>query len=199
MAINPSTKYTGQIDTSDSTGYPYGKAQNVTAAGDGTGTPLEQDWVNDWFGFIQALLGDDPDGAVTPSGTPEKVGASQLLDALDNRYATRPHNPICPTCWGKVQTNGSGGIASSAGSGFTASITGDSILIDIDPNLTAQPTAIVATYWPTTAESTSAYFCTIHSTSNASFTINVFDDTGTQEDSAFNPQIVSFIVMGGGG
>lgn len=74
------TKYSGQIDTSDPVGYPEGKAQNVSSQGAGDGTPLERDWLNDFMGFAQALLKRN-DGA-NPSGTPEKVGASQLLDSL---------------------------------------------------------------------------------------------------------------------
>lgn len=85
MAIVPSTNYSGQIDTSDSTAYPQGKAQNVTVAGDGTGTPLEKAWVNDLWGFLQALL--DRAG-ITPSGDPDEVGASDYLDALEARYRT---------------------------------------------------------------------------------------------------------------
>lgn len=85
MAINPSTKYPGQIDTSDSTGYPYGKAQNITVSGDGTGTPWEKDLVNDVFGFQQALL---KSVNATPTGTADKVGASQYLDALNTRLGT---------------------------------------------------------------------------------------------------------------
>lgn len=77
--INPSTKYPSQIDTTDPVGYPQGKAKNVGTPGDGTGTPLERDWVNDVFGFFQAVLAWF---GTTPSGTPEKVGASQVLTAL---------------------------------------------------------------------------------------------------------------------
>jgi hypothetical protein len=84
MAIVPSSKYTGQIDTSDAN-YPQGKAQNVATAGDGTGTPLEKDWVNDIWGFLQALL----DSAnITPSGSPDKVGTSDYLDAINTRLGT---------------------------------------------------------------------------------------------------------------
>lgn len=79
MAISPKTVYPGQIDTSDLVGYPEGAAQNVTVAGDGTGTPLEERMLNDVLGFQQALLADV---GATPSGTPDKVGASQYLDAV---------------------------------------------------------------------------------------------------------------------
>lgn len=79
MAINPSSAYSGQVDTTDSAGYPYGRAHNEAIIGDGTGTPLEEKWVSDLFGFEQALLGA---AGLTPSGTPDKVGASQYLDAI---------------------------------------------------------------------------------------------------------------------
>ena len=85
MAIVPSTKYTGQIDTSDLDAYPHGKAKNVVTAGDGSGTPLEKDWVNDLWGFLQSLL--DIAG-ITPSGDPDEVGASDYLDAMEARYRT---------------------------------------------------------------------------------------------------------------
>ena len=79
MAISPRTRYPGQIDITDPAGYPEGAAQNVTVSGDGTGTPLEKDLTNDVLGFQQALLAA---AGLTPSGTPEKVGASQYLDAV---------------------------------------------------------------------------------------------------------------------
>jgi len=78
MALDPSVEYVGQVDTSDA-GYPYGKPQNVTVEGDGTGTPLEAALVSDIFGFQQALLVAT---GITPSGTPDKVGGSQYLQAL---------------------------------------------------------------------------------------------------------------------
>jgi hypothetical protein len=79
MAINPSIRYSGRTDTSDPA-YPRGKARNVAVVGDGTGTPWEKDLVNDLFGFQQALLGA---ALIVPSGTPDKVGASQYLDAVE--------------------------------------------------------------------------------------------------------------------
>jgi len=81
MAINPSVKYVGKI-TAPSVDYPYGKAQNITVPGDGTGTPWEKDLLNDIFGFQQALLDD---ASEVPSGIPEKVGASQYLKVLFKR------------------------------------------------------------------------------------------------------------------
>lgn len=79
MALIPKNRYPGQVDPSDTVSYPHGKAQNVTSPGDGTGTPWEQDLVNDIFGFQQALL--DAAG-IHPSGVPDRVGDSQYLDAI---------------------------------------------------------------------------------------------------------------------
>ena len=84
MAINPNTRYPGQTDTTDPTGYPYGKARNIVTPGDGTGTPYERDVVSDIWGFFQALLGA---ASIVPSGTPDKVGASQYLTAIQGLIA----------------------------------------------------------------------------------------------------------------
>jgi len=78
MALIPSTRYSGQVETGDA-GYPQGKARNAGAFQDGTGTPLERDWMNDLWGFLQALLAR---ARITPTNTPDRVGASQYLDAV---------------------------------------------------------------------------------------------------------------------
>ena len=79
MAINPETQYPGKIAPSTPE-YPYGSARNITTLGDGTGTPWEAALVNDIFGFQQALLSA---AGVVPTGTPDKVGASQYLEAVN--------------------------------------------------------------------------------------------------------------------
>lgn len=79
MAIDPSTKYPGQVDTTDASGYPHGRARNATELNDGTGTPLEEAWLSDDWGFKQALLAE---AGLSPSGEPDKVGASQYLEAI---------------------------------------------------------------------------------------------------------------------
>lgn len=78
MALVPSVRYSGQVETGDA-GYPQGKARNAGAYQDGTGTPLEKDWLNDVWGFLQALLDR---ARITPSGSADRVGASQYLDAV---------------------------------------------------------------------------------------------------------------------
>lgn len=78
MALDLTIVYGPQVISSDP-GYPYGKARNVTVSGDGTGTPWEAALVNDIIGFFQALL---VAASATPSGDPDKVGASQYIDAI---------------------------------------------------------------------------------------------------------------------
>jgi hypothetical protein len=77
--IIPSAKYPSQIDVTDLSNYPQGKARNVTASGDNTGTPFEKSWINDWFGFQQAAV---VAAGITPSGSPDTVIASDLLNAV---------------------------------------------------------------------------------------------------------------------
>lgn len=77
MAIDPSAKFTN-ILTPDAD-YPFGAARNVSSPGDGTGTPLDEAWLNDLWGLLQKLL--DASGT-TPSGTPDTVQSSQYYQAL---------------------------------------------------------------------------------------------------------------------
>lgn len=106
MALNPAARYPSQIATGDG-GYPLGKARDVSVAGDGTGTPLEKDWLNDIWGFFQSLLVET---AIAASGTPDKVGfgLSQYLQAIQtlvNRVGVHVverqggwiHVPLAPT------------------------------------------------------------------------------------------------------
>lgn len=78
MAIRPEIKYPGRT-TPASDAYPLGSAQDITTPGDGTGTPLQKDWINDIWGFLQALLAATD---ITPSGTPDTAQNSQYLQAL---------------------------------------------------------------------------------------------------------------------
>lgn len=78
MAINPETKYPGQI-TPSSPAYPYGQARNITSPNDGTGTPWEAALINDAFGFQQAIL---QAAGVVPSGSPETALVSQYLQSM---------------------------------------------------------------------------------------------------------------------
>lgn len=77
MALIPGTRYPAQTDTDSD--YPQGKARNAGSYQDGSGTPLEKDWLNDLFGLQQALLAA---AGITPSGDPDTAVASQYLEAL---------------------------------------------------------------------------------------------------------------------
>jgi hypothetical protein len=92
MALIPSAQYPSQVDTGDA-GYPQGKARNATTFQDGTGTPLEKSWINDVWGFLQALLAS---ADVTPSGTPDAVGASDYLTALQAVAVTAAKTALDP-------------------------------------------------------------------------------------------------------
>lgn len=85
MAINPNSAFPGKT-AGTSPAYPYGRARNVTAPGDGTGTPLDQLWLNDWFGFQQQMLSE---AGITPSGAPDEVGASQMRQAFEALFASK--------------------------------------------------------------------------------------------------------------
>jgi len=83
MALDLRITYGSQV-SSGAAGYPYGKAKNVLVEGDGSGTPFEANLVNDWIGFLQALL---VNAAITPSGAPDSTLASDYLAAI--QYATQ--------------------------------------------------------------------------------------------------------------
>lgn len=78
MAINPNVKYPTKTAV-PSVGYPYGSARNITTPGDQTGTPLDQDIVNDIFGFQQSLL---LRAGITPSNSPDSLITSQYIQSL---------------------------------------------------------------------------------------------------------------------
>lgn len=125
MAIRPADEYPGQIATDAD--YPHGKARNVSTPGDGTGTPWEAKLVNDVLGFEQALLAE---AAITPSGNPDKVGASDYLNAIRHMIAravtitpttlTTGANNYAPTGWDTAQLvrlSATGGIYNLNGLG----------------------------------------------------------------------------------
>lgn len=78
MAIDLTQQYPQQVDPSTAE-YPLGKARNVESVDDNNATPLDEAWMNDHFGFQQALLAE---AGIVPSGQPDRVGASDYLDAV---------------------------------------------------------------------------------------------------------------------
>ncbi len=66
--------------------YPFGSFRDDSVPGNNDGTPLQQDWQNDPYGFWSALM--DAAGLV-PDGNPDEVGASQRLEALQTLFLAR--------------------------------------------------------------------------------------------------------------
>lgn len=78
MAIRPEDEY-GSRAVPASADYPHGSAQNETVEGANDGTPYEERWRNDVWGFLQALL---QRGGVVPSGNPDTAQNSDYLEAM---------------------------------------------------------------------------------------------------------------------
>jgi len=78
MALSPRDRYPGQVRTNRA-GYPYGAARNKRTPGDVSATPLEQEWLNDLWGFEQALL---TASGLTPNGNPDTIANSQYVAAI---------------------------------------------------------------------------------------------------------------------
>lgn len=67
-----------------SAAYPQGSFKDESAAGALDGTALVEDWPNDIYGFLQALLAS---GGITPSGVADTALVSDYKDALNAIYA----------------------------------------------------------------------------------------------------------------
>jgi hypothetical protein len=78
--IKLDTTYDDYVITDDPD-YPGGKALDADSPDAQNGTPYKADWMNDINGFFQALV-VDAYGEFRVSGQPERVGASDLLNAL---------------------------------------------------------------------------------------------------------------------
>lgn len=85
MSIIPAEKYPGKT-AGKSAEYPLGKARNISSTGDGSGTPLEQAWVNDLFGFQQAILAA---ADIVASGAPDTAQNSQVLEAMRKLFPAK--------------------------------------------------------------------------------------------------------------
>lgn len=78
MAIDLLAQYPGKVNPVVPA-WPYGEPRNITAPGDGLGTPWEAALAKDIVGLQQALL---KSGGIVPSGTPDEVGTSQYLQTI---------------------------------------------------------------------------------------------------------------------
>lgn len=79
MAIKPADEYV--YTTPASAAYPGGSFLNASAPGAEDGTPFEQKWPNDIYGFLQGLLAT---AGIVPSGTPDTALVSQYRDAMES-------------------------------------------------------------------------------------------------------------------
>lgn len=80
MAINLYNVYNpNNIDNSDTTNYPIGKARNESVDGAKDYFPVEAVWINELLGFLGAIV---TAASGTPSGNAERAGSSQYLDWL---------------------------------------------------------------------------------------------------------------------
>ena len=78
MAIKIYEKFAPRANPADGD-YPYGSIKNESVPGAKDGTPLDAVWGNDYAGFDAALLAE---AGITPSGQPDKLGASQRVEAM---------------------------------------------------------------------------------------------------------------------
>jgi len=83
MSIIPESQYPSQT-TPASPEYPLGSAKDVTSPGSGDGTPLQEAWLNDLWGFLQAALNA---GKITASGLADTALTSQYQQAINNIVA----------------------------------------------------------------------------------------------------------------
>lgn len=87
MAIRLEDEYPGRTNPADAN-YPDGSFKNETTPGSSDdGTPLEQAWQNDMAAFFQGLLSR---ANITPSGNPDTIISSQILDALESQFGFSP-------------------------------------------------------------------------------------------------------------
>lgn len=78
LNLNDVPEYAGRVNAPNAD-YPGGSFKNeVTPGVSADGTPLEEQWQNDWLGFFQKLL---TDAAIVPSGVPDTAVSSDYFDA----------------------------------------------------------------------------------------------------------------------
>lgn len=78
MAIRLIIQYPGQVGGATGA-YPHGVPRNVSAPSAGDGTPWEEAFVKDIYGFLSKLIDD---AAIVHSGVADTALASQYLEAL---------------------------------------------------------------------------------------------------------------------
>lgn len=75
---NYSQDYPGFVNPPDAA-FPQGSPKNATTDTAEDGTPVEEKWVGDLWGFLQSVMAD---AGETPNGQTESVSNPQVLNAL---------------------------------------------------------------------------------------------------------------------
>ncbi len=84
MAIRPDNEYVNVLPASPQ--YPYGEAKDeVTPGVSGDGTPFDEKWINDLWGFQAAILNE---AKIAPNGNPDNVLRSDYLNAIKSIIVT---------------------------------------------------------------------------------------------------------------
>lgn len=90
MAIKIYEKFAPRANPADGD-YPYGSIKNESVPGAKDGTPLDAVWANDYAGTDAELFAQ---AGTVPSGQPDKIGASQRVDALNKLFARVNFNSV---------------------------------------------------------------------------------------------------------
>jgi len=83
MAIKIFEKFAPRANPADAD-YPYGSIKNESVPGAKDGTPLDAAWGNDYAGSDAELFAQ---AGIVPSGEPDKLGASQRVDAMRQMFS----------------------------------------------------------------------------------------------------------------
>jgi hypothetical protein len=96
--------YPGRAANSSSE-YPYGTFRNRSVSGATDGTPLDEDWAKDSHGACQKLV---QDAGIVPSGAADTAIQSDIVNAMDNRWARSTRAPATTPaniCTGLIREN----------------------------------------------------------------------------------------------
>lgn len=88
MALKRDVTYSGRFNAA-STEHPQGGFKNRTSPTSEDGSYLEQQWLNDWDGFMSSLLSEN---SIVPNGLVDEVGASQYFEGMLRLREVSPRN-----------------------------------------------------------------------------------------------------------
>lgn len=88
MALKRDVTYSGRFNAA-SPEHPQGEFKNRTSPTSEDGSYLEQQWLNDWDGFMSSLLSEND---IVPNGLVDEVGASQYFEGILRLREVSPRN-----------------------------------------------------------------------------------------------------------